>query len=138
MAYYKKIKLNGKWYPRSVTVGKPVTITEVAERISAGCTVSPADISAVLLALGGVLGDFMAEGRTVKLEGMGTLYYTSNAEGNGVDSAEEVSAEQINGIRVRFVPQTRLNQRNKVLSRALVRKDVDWVEWGGATSKAEE
>lgn len=138
MAYYKKIKLNGKWYPRSVTVGKPVTITEVAERISAGCTVSPADISAVLLALGGVLGDFMAEGRTVKLEGMGTLYYTSNAEGNGVDSAEEVSAEQINGIRVRFVPQTRLNQRNKVVSRALVRKDINWVEWGGAASKTEE
>lgn len=138
MAYYKKIKLNGKWYPRSVTVGKPVTITEVAERISAGCTVNPADISAVLLALGGVLGDFMTEGRTVKLEGMGTLYYTSNAEGNGVSSPEEVSAKQIKGVRVRFVPQARLSSSRKVLARALVRKNINWVEWGGTTPKEEE
>lgn len=131
MAYFKKSKLktNGKWYPLSVTVGKPVTTMELAQRISRQCTVNPADTYAVLVALGGVLGEFMAEGRTIKLEGMGTFYYTSNAEGNGVETAEEVSAEQIKGVRVRFIPETHRNSSKKVTSRALIKDDVTWEEW---------
>lgn len=132
MAFFKKIKLksNGKWYPSSVTVSKPVTTNEIAERIAARCTVTPADTYAVLIALGGALSDFMAEGRTVKLEGMGTFYYTSNAEGNGVETKEEVSAEQIKGVRVRFIPQMHRSSSKKVMSRALIKDDIDWIEWG--------
>lgn len=136
MAFYKKIKLksNGKWYPLSVTVGKPVTTTEIAERISAKCTVNPADVSAVLVALGPTLSEFMTEGRSAKLDGMGTFYYTSNAEGNGVDKEEEVSPAQIKGVRVRFVPQTRRSSSRKVTSRALVSDDISWIEWGKSLS----
>lgn len=132
MAFFKKIKLktNGKWYPQSFTVGKPVSTMELAQRISRQCTVNPADTYAVLTALGGALGEFMAEGRTVKLENMGTFYYTANAEGNGVETAEEVSAAQIKGVRVRFIPQKHLNQSSKVLSRALVKEDITWEELG--------
>lgn len=132
MAFFKKMKLktNGKWYPQSVTVGKPVSTMELAQRISRQCTVKPADTYAVLVALGGALGDFMAEGRTVKLENMGTFYYTANAEGNGVETKEEVSAAQINGVRVRFIPQKRLSQSSKVLSRSLVKEDISWEELG--------
>lgn len=132
MAFFKKMKLktNGKWYPQSVTVGKPVSTMELAQRISRQCTVNPADTYAVLVALGGALGEFMAEGRTVKLENMGTFYYTANAEGNGVETKEEVSAAQIKGVRVRFIPQKHLNQSSKVLSRALVKENISWEEWG--------
>lgn len=132
MAFFKKMKLktNGKWYPQSVTVGKPVSTMELAQRISRQCTVNPADTYAVLTALGGALGEFMAEGRTVKLENMGTFYYTANAEGNGVETAEEVSAAQIKGVRVRFIPQKHLNQSSKVLSRSLVKENISWEEWG--------
>lgn len=132
MAFFKKMKLktNGKWYPQSFTVGKPVSTMELAQRISRQCTVNPADTYAVLTALGGALGEFMAEGRTVKLENMGTFYYTANAEGNGVETAEEVSAAQIKGVRVRFIPQKHLNQSSKVLSRALVKENISWEEWG--------
>lgn len=132
MAFFKKMKLktNGKWYPQSFTVGKPVSTMELAQRISRQCTVNPADTYAVLTALGGALGEFMAEGRTVKLENMGTFYYTANAEGNGVKTAEEVSAAQIKGVRVRFIPQKHLNQSSKVLSRALVKENISWEEWG--------
>lgn len=132
MAFFKKMKLktNGKWYPQSVTVGKPVSTMELAQRISRQCTVNPADTYAVLVALGGALGEFMAEGRTVKLENMGTFYYTANAEGNGVETKEEVSAAQIKGVRVRFIPQKHLNQSSKVLSRSLVKENISWEEWG--------
>lgn len=65
MAFYKKaqMKVNGKWYPKSVLVVSPATTEQVAKRIAAESTVSPADVRAVLTALGGVLGDFMAQGR---------------------------------------------------------------------------
>ena len=77
MAFFKKQqkKINGKWYPQVVTVGKPVTTDEVADRLSKISTVSRADTYAVLKDLADVLSDYMAQGRTVKLEGLGTFYY---------------------------------------------------------------
>ena len=83
MAFFKKQqkKINGKWYPQVVTVGKPVTTDEVADRLSKISTVSRADTYAVLKDLADVLSDYMAQGRTVKLEGLGTFYYTAAANG---------------------------------------------------------
>lgn len=133
MAFFKKMKkkINGKWYPQSVTVGKPVTTDEVAKRLAAESTVSPADTYAVLKSLGGVLGDFMANGRTVKLEGLGTFYYTAAANGNGMDTAEKVTAAQITSVRVRFIPETHLNSSHQVTTRSLVSDNIFWEEWGG-------
>lgn len=136
MGFFKRQqkKINKKWYPQSITVGKPVTTDEVAKRISAECTVNPADTFAVLKSLGGVLGDFMANGRTVKLEGLGTFYYTAKANGNGVDTADKVNASQITGVRVRFIPETHQNSSHKVTTRSLVSDNIFWEEWGGKSS----
>ena len=78
MGFFKKVKqkINGMWYPQSITVGKPVTTDEVAKRLAIESTVSPADTFAVLKSLGSVLGSYMADGRTVKLDGVGTFYYS--------------------------------------------------------------
>ena len=59
MAFFKKFlkKLNNKWYPQAVTVGKPVTTKEVSDRLSQISTVSRADVYAVLMDLSGVLAD---------------------------------------------------------------------------------
>lgn len=99
MGFFKKVKqkINGMWYPQSITVGKPVTTDEVAKRLAIESTVSPADTFAVLKSLGSVLGSYMADGRTVKLDGVGTFYYTAVASGNGVDSPDKVTAKQITG-----------------------------------------
>ena len=50
MAFYKKRqqKINGLWYPQSITVGKPASTDEVADRLSKISTVSRADTYAVL------------------------------------------------------------------------------------------
>ncbi|WP_420186935.1 HU family DNA-binding protein [Bacteroides pyogenes] len=137
MAFFKKVKqkINGKWYPRAVTVGKPVTTDQVADRLSQISTVSRADTFAVLKDLGSVLVDYMAQGRTVKLEGVGTFYYTANASGKGADTAEEVSAKQITGVRVRFIPESTRTTGNKIATRSLVSNEVFWEEWGGTTSQ---
>ncbi len=138
MAFFKKVqqKINKKWYPQSVTVGKPVTTDEVAKRLAEISTVSPADTYAVLKALGGVLGDYMANGRTIKLEGMGTFYYTAAANGQGVDTADDVTASQITGVRVRFIPETKRGSSNQVTTRTLVSDNIFWEEWGGTSSSS--
>ena len=61
MAFYKKQKQKGKWYPRSFTIGTWTT-DDVAKRLSVMSTVSKGDTYAVLLGLGEVLGDMLKDG----------------------------------------------------------------------------
>ena len=104
MAFYKKQKMNGKWYPRSFTVGTMDT-DQVAERLSRMSTVSKGDTYAVLLGLGEVLGSMLEAGYSVKLKGVGTFYLTGRAEGQGVDTPEEVSGQQFSKLRVWIRPK---------------------------------
>lgn len=130
MAYYRKVqrKVNGKWYPQGVTIGKPVTTKEVANRLADLSALSPGDCYSLLGNLGKVLGEYMNSGRTIKLDGVGTFYYTPNVQGQGVDTADEVSAKQIIGTRVRFIPETTRGVKNQVTTRSLVSSDVFWEE----------
>ena len=89
MAYYKKQKQKGKWYPRSLTL-RAVDTMEVAERLSQISTVSKGDTYAVLVGLGEVLGSMLEAGNSVKLKVVGTFNLTGRAEGQGVDTPEEV------------------------------------------------
>jgi predicted histone-like DNA-binding protein len=132
MAFFKKIrqKINGKWYPRAVIIGHPVTTDHIADRLSAISTVSRADTFAVLKDLGGVLADYMAEGRSVRLEGLGTFRYTAITNGKGVDTPDKVSASQITGVRVRFAPEVGKNSAGKIVTRSLVSNEIFWVELG--------
>ena len=135
MAFYKKtkMKVNGKWYPKSVLVGSAISTEQVAKRVAAESTVSPADVRAVLTALGGVMGDYMAQGRSVKLDGVGSFYFTASTNKNGVATEKEVTAKLINGVRVRFIPETRFrgNGKGRVSMRSLSDVDIDWEEWKG-------
>ena len=139
MAFYKKtkMKVNGKWYPKSVLVGSAITTEQVAKRLAAESTVSPADVRAVLTALGGVMGDYMAQGRSVKLDGIGSFYFTASTNKNGVATEKEVTAKLINGVRVRFIPETRFrgSGKGRVSMRSLSDVDIDWEEWKGVTKK---
>ncbi len=132
MAFYKKtqMKQNNKWYPRSITVGN-VTTDQVAERLAAESTVSPADVAAVLKGLAPVMRSFMAQGLTVKLDGVGTFYYTANASKRGVDREEDVTANLIRGVRVRFIPETSRQAGSGGVTRALTGTAIRWQEWKG-------
>ena len=47
---------------------------------------------------------------------------------SGVDSEEEVSAKQIIGTRVRFIPETTRGSSNQVTTRSLVSENTFWEE----------
>ena len=132
------MKVNGKWYPKSVLVGSAITTEQVAKRVAAESTVSPVYVRAVLTALGGVMGDYMAQGRSVKLDGSGSFYFTAATNKNGVATEKEVTAALINGVRVRFIPETsfrgggtRATGGGRRSVRSLSDVDIEWEEWKG-------
>ena len=128
MAFYKKEKREGKWHPRAVTKGRPYTTDDVARRLSEMSTVSPGDTYAVLVNLGPVLAKMMSQGRSVQLKGVGTLYYTCQSVGKGVDTPEEVNPGQIGAVKVRFIPEYTRGNRGQVTERTLIDPDLEWID----------
>lgn len=135
MPFYrkKKKKINGKWYPESITVGEPVQTDEIAKLLADFSSASVGDTYNILKNLARVMSIYMSSGRSVKLEGVGTFYYTAKATGQGVDTPEEVNASQIVGVRVRFLPEVERASDHSA-TRALVPSDLRWEEWGGSSS----
>ena len=129
MAFYKKMqyKANNLWYPRSVTAGSAST-RSIARYISEGTSLSVSDVTAVLAALPSAMKHYMSLGQTVKLDNVGTFYYTAETAGQGVAAAEEVSAKQIKGVHVRFTPAGSRRSNNAYSERYLVAQDLQWHE----------
>ena len=130
MAFYKKFqsKLNDLWYPRAITTGIPITTDRIADKLSLQSTVTRGDTYAVLKNLGGVIADYMASGSTVKIDGIGTFYYTVATNKNGVATPEEVTSGQINGVRVRFIPEVKRSSVKQITTRSMVDADVVWMD----------
>ena len=126
MPIFKSIykKMSKKWHPQAVTVGAPVEMDELCEQISQMSTVSAPDAKAAIEAMGMVMVSYMNSGRSVHVDGLGTFYYTCVSNGQGVDTEEEVNANQITGTRVRFVPES--SRQGRVETRALISKNLVW------------
>lgn len=140
MIFWKRVQqaINHLWYPRSVTIGKPVETQELGERIARESTVSPADTHAVIRALPKVMADFMKESRAVHLEGLGWFRYTILSGGKGVPTKEEVGSNQITGLRVQFTPDRKRNMAGGY-TRSLIAEDgIVFMEWLGKDSDETE
>ncbi len=135
------MKINNRWYPKSVLVGSPVSTEQLCKRIAAESTVSAADVRAVFTALAPIMADYMAQGRSVKLDGIGTFYFTAVAAKGGVATEKEVTTNQITGVRVRFIPETRFSKNGagsaagKRAIRGLSDVEIEWEEWKGEEKK---
>lgn len=142
MAFWKRIqmKINKKWYPKSVLVGSPVSTEQLCKRIGAESTVSPADVRAVLTALAPIMADYMSQGRSVKLDGIGSFYFTAVAVKGGSERKEDVTANQIAGVRVRFNPETHYERGGgrRVATRGLSDTLIEWEEWKGEEKKTKK
>ena len=95
----------------------------------------PADTHAVLRALPNIMADFMKESRAVHFEGLGWFRYTTVSAGNGVATKEEVSSDQITGLRVQFTPDRTRNAENGTYTLALIADEgITFMEWLGKES----
>lgn len=136
MIFWKRIKavINDLWYPRSVTVGKPVETQELAKRLARESTVAPADVHAVFRTLPEVMADFMKESRAIHIEGVGWFRYNIVAAKKGVPTEEEVSSDQITELRIRFTPERTRNMSGGY-DRAMIADDgIVFMEWLGKDS----
>ena len=97
-------------------------------------TVSPADTHAVLRALPNIMADFMKESRAIHIEGLGWFRYTTVAAGNGVENKEDVSSDQITGLRVQFTPDRTRNMSGGYTRALIADEGVTFMEWLGKDS----
>ena len=109
-----------------MTVGT-LTTADVAERLSRMSTVTRGDVYAVLLGLGEVMGEMLAMGSSVKLDGLGTFYLVGRATGAGVDTPQEVSPRQFRKLSVAFIPEYSRTSSHAVVARTIVPRQVQWV-----------
>jgi len=93
-----------KWYPRIVKVGKTVTSADLARDLAGVSTLSLGDSRNVFANMMGILRGYLLDSRSVCIDDFGTFTVTCQAQGNGVDTLEEVSPKQITGLKVRFTP----------------------------------
>ena len=129
------MKKSGKWHPQSVVVGKSISTKELAKALSDRSTVTLSDCRAVLSEIGSIMGEFMAQGKSVKLEGLGNFRYVINSSKQGVETEEKVNAGQISAIRVRFVPENFRNSDGSVATRSCIPNAVEWLKLGDEEEK---
>ena len=96
------------YHARVVPYGTTDTVA-LAERIHSRCTVTPADVKAVLTSLSDVVIDELKAGNRVHIDGLGYLQIT--LECPTVQSPKEVRAESIRFKSIAFRPEAELKKR---------------------------
>ena len=93
-------------YYGHVQASGDVSLREMAERIQASCTVTKADVYAVLVSLEDVITDALKGGEIVRLGDLGTLRIGISS--GGAATEEEYTDSLIRGARINFRPGTAL------------------------------
>ena len=123
-----------KFYARAQASGD-VNVREMAERIQASCTVTKADVQAVLVALEDVIIDALKGGEIVRLGDLGT--FQIGLSGKGAETEEDFSVSLIKKARINFRPGVALAgiltnlTYSKVEPRASKNSDKEEEEEGG-------
>ena len=84
---------------------------------------------AVLGELPGVMAELMSQGKSVRLDGLGTFRYTLATK--GVTSEDEFDFQkQVQAVRVQFVPQREGAQtKGSTATRSLVPTGIEWMAY---------
>jgi predicted histone-like DNA-binding protein len=96
-----------KYYPSIVASGK-ISQRDVAKRAAEMSTVSVADTAAVVENFLTIIGQELAKGNIVQLGEFGSFWLRTETE--GAETAEEVRANQITNVLVRFTPGKEFQQ----------------------------
>ncbi|MCD7901481.1 MAG: HU family DNA-binding protein [Bacteroides sp.] len=120
-------------YPRLVKTGKVVTTQKIGELIADKSAVTPGDVHNVVRNLLGVMREQLLNGRSVRLDGLGTFTLVVHAIGKGVEKAEDVSSSQITRLECRFTPEYTRSAGNQT-TRALF-EGVEYVKLTELTEK---
>ena len=96
---------DNKYYAQVVATGK-TDLERLAYLVANQSTVREADCYAVILSLLHNVVDELKQGRIVKLDKLGSFQIAINSD--AVDTPEEVSANLVNNVRIKFRPDKRM------------------------------
>lgn len=94
-----------KYYAQVVSFGK-TDLERLAYLVSNQSTVREGDCYAVILSLLHNIVDELKQGKIVKLDKLGSFQIGINSD--AVDTAEEVSVNVVNNVRIKFRPDKRM------------------------------
>lgn len=130
MAFYKKAynKKTDVYYPRAITIGTAINTDQIAETLADRSTVTKTDVKAVLTEMADVMSQYMAQGKSVKLDGLGSFRLGLNTK--GVKNEEDFDFQtQLQHIKVNFTPETTYPASTGTATRSMVSKNIEWVEY---------
>lgn len=133
MAFYKKAynKKTEVYYPRAITIGTAINTDQIAEALADRSTVTKTDVKAVLTEMADVMSQYMAQGKSVKLEGLGSFRLGLNTK--GVKNEEDFDFQtQLQHVKVNFTPQTTYPASTGAATRNMVSKSIEWIEYDKA------
>ena len=108
-----------KFYARAQASGD-VSVREMSERIQQSCTVTKADVQAVLVALEDVIIDALKSGEIVRLGDLGAFQIGLSSK--GAETEEDYTASLIKKARINFRPGQALSGILTTLSYSKVAK----------------
>lgn len=98
-----------------------ITTDEIAASIELKSSLTQGDVLSVMRNLVQEMRDAFKDGKSVKIDGLGSFHLVAKCGGNGVDSKDEVSAAQIKRAQIHFREessrvggQTRTNLSNEI------------------------
>jgi predicted histone-like DNA-binding protein len=101
-----------KFYASIIYDGED-NLETLTKRVEKMCTVSGADIRAVLYALVDVMNDELADGKIVRLGDLGSMRLSIGSTGE--EKSDTVSVKNIKGAKILFTPGVRLKKMLKDL-----------------------
>ena len=138
MAFYKKAynKKTDVYYPRAITIGTAINTDQIAETLADRSTVTKTDVKAVLTEMADVMSQYMAQGKSVKLDGLGSFRLGLNTK--GVKNEEDFDFQtQLQHIKVNFTPETTYPASTGTATRSMVSKNIEWVEYNKTQTEPE-
>ena len=84
----------------------PIRLSELAQEVSDACTLTTHDIKAVISALEERIYKALRNGQSVRLGDLGSFHPTLSS--SGTPTEEEFSAENLRGVKVRFVCSSKM------------------------------
>ncbi len=133
MAFYKKAynQRTNVYYPRAVTVGTPIGTNQIAETLASRSTVTKTDVKAVLTEMADVMSQYMAQGKSVKLEGLGSFRLGLNTKGVANEDDFDFHT-QLQHVKVNFTPETTYPASTGAATRSMVSDNIEWIEYDKA------
>lgn len=138
MAFYKKAynKKTEVYYPRAITIGTAINTDQIAEALADRSTVTKTDVKAVLTEMADVMSQYMAQGKSVKLEGLGSFRLGLNTK--GVKNEEDFDFQtQLQRVKVNFTPETTYPASTGAATRSMVSNSLEWIEYDKALTTAD-